>query len=94
MPFITPMGLYKFLQTPIGLKNAPATFQHLMELCLRYLNQECLLICLDDIIIFLDTFKEYLQRVEHELGRLEDPGLKLKPHKCNLFWESMEYLGH
>lgn len=61
MAFITPMGLYEFLQMPLKLNNTPATFQQLMELCLGDVNQECLLIYLDDIIIFLATFKEHLQ---------------------------------
>lgn len=62
--FIIPMWLYEFLQMLFGLNNARATIQRLMELCLGDLNQECLLIYLDDIIIFWSTFKEHLQRVK------------------------------
>lgn len=45
-------SLYEFLQMPFGLNNATAAFQRLMELCLGDLNYECLLIYLDDMIIF------------------------------------------
>lgn len=52
---------------PFGLNNAPGTIQRLMELYLEDLNQECLLISLDDIIIFSAVFKEHLHRVEQVL---------------------------
>lgn len=52
----------------------------------------CLLIYLDDIIIFLATFKEHLKSVEQVLEQLEEH--VLKPHKYHLFKESKEYLGH
>lgn len=49
----------------VELNNALATFQWLMELCLGDLNQECLLIYLDNIIIiFSSIFEEHLRRVE------------------------------
>ncbi|XP_069800966.1 uncharacterized protein [Dendropsophus ebraccatus] len=92
--FVTPMGLYEFLRMPFGLNNAPATFQRLMELCLGDLNFECLLIYLDDIIIFSSSFAEHLERLDVVLGRLEEHGLKLKPTMCHLFQKSIEYLGH
>lgn len=50
--FTTSMGLFKFHRMPIGLGNAPATFQRLMEVCVGDYNFETLLIYLDDIIVF------------------------------------------
>lgn len=62
----------------------PPTFQRLIELCLGNLNQECLLIYLDDFIIFWATFEEHLQRVEKVLGQLEEHGLKQNEQQCHL----------
>lgn len=47
---------------------------------------------LDDIYSY--TFEEHLRRVEQVLERVEEHGLKLKPHKCHLFQENISYLGH
>ena len=33
--FSTPEGHFKFTRTPLGLKNAPATFQRMMDNALR-----------------------------------------------------------
>ena len=32
---VGPLGFYECVQMPFGLTNAPATFQHIMETCLR-----------------------------------------------------------
>ena len=49
---------------------------------------------LDDIIVFSSTFEEYLERLQAVLKNLEKHKLKLKPSKCELFKESVTYLGH
>ncbi|CAN2387863.1 Reverse transcriptase (RNA-dependent DNA polymerase), partial [Pristimantis euphronides] len=92
--FILPMGLFEFDRMPFGLSNAPGTFQRLMEKCLGDLNFESVLIYLDDIIVYSHTFEEHLQRLEQVFDRLKKHGLKIKPKKCHLFQEEIEYLGH
>ena len=46
------LGFYKCNRMPFRLTNAPATFQQLMESCLRDLNLNWCIIYLDDIVIF------------------------------------------
>ena len=48
---------------------------------------------LDDIIIFLKTLKEHLQRLREKFEKLSEAGLKLKPSKCEFFRTSLSYLG-
>lgn len=56
------------VQMPFGLNNVLATFRRLMKLCLGDLNYICLLIYLDDIIIFSAKFRKHLKRVDQVLG--------------------------
>ncbi len=90
----TPFGLYEFNRMPLGLTNAPATFQRLMERCLAGLNLKICLVYLDDVIVFGSTFEETLRRLEIVLKHLGDFGLKLKASKCKLFHTELSYLGH
>ncbi|XP_075131928.1 uncharacterized protein LOC142204512 [Leptodactylus fuscus] len=92
--FILPMGLYEFNRMPFGLTNAPGTFQRLMEKCLGDFNFEFTLIYLDDIIVYSATFEDHLQKLGQVFRRLREHGLKLKPSKCRLLQEEIEYLGH
>ena len=89
-----PLGFYEFDTMPFGATNAPATFQRLMHDCLGDLNMRWCIVYLDDIIIFSDTKEEHLKRLEAVFQKLAAAGLKLKPSKCFLFREEIEYLGH
>ena len=71
--FVTPDGLYQYKVMPFGMKNSQATFQRLMNNCLRDL--EGVEIYVDDIVIYSDTWKEYLKRPELVLRRLKQANL-------------------
>ena len=47
-----PLGFYRCDRMPVGLINAPATFQWLVETCIRDLNINRCIIYLDGLIIF------------------------------------------
>ena len=92
--FVTRNGLYQFNVMPFGLYNAPATFERLMESVLAGLQWEICLIYLDDIIVYAKTFEETNRNLSKVFDRLAAAGLKLKAKKCNIFAESVNYLGH
>ncbi|KAG7510475.1 hypothetical protein JOB18_022493 [Solea senegalensis] len=75
--FITPSGLYSYKVMPFGLKNAPATFQHLMNRVVAGL-QGCA-VYLDDLVIYSDTWHWHLQRIRALFERLAEARLT-KPH--------------
>ena len=79
---------------PFGLKNAPATFQRLMETVLAGLNRSVCLDYLDDIIVTGRTFSEHLANLRQVLLRLREAGLRLKPRKCYFAMKEVEYLGY
>ena len=79
------MGLFEANRKPFGLQNAPSTFQRLMTCCFGDLNFTHLLIYLDDVIIF------YFHSVIIVFDRLREHGLKLKPSKCQLVRQEVNY---
>lgn len=87
-------GLWQWRVMPFGLCNAPATFERLMERVLSGLHWKSLLVYLDDIIVFGNTFHDELQRLREVFQRMRTANLKLNPKKCRLFREEVEYLGH
>ena len=91
---VGPLGFYECLRMPFGLKNAPATFQRLMENCLGDLHLNWCIIYLDDIIIYSKTPEEHVRRLEAVFKKLSKAGLKLKPSKCEFFKSEITYLGH
>ena len=92
--FSTNSGHYQFVTMPMGLKGAPATFQRLMDLVMKGLKWDILLVYLDDILVFGRTADEHLTRLETVLERLSQAGLKLKPSKCHFGQSSVHFLGH
>ena len=88
------LGFFECDRMPFGLCNAPATFQPLMQNCMGELNFIYCLIYLDDLIVFSWTAEEHLHRLHVVFHRLREYNLKLKPSKCNLFREEINYLAH
>src|SRR5437588_13092421 len=92
--FHTRYGYYEFMVMPFGLTNAPATFQRLVNDIFRPLLHDCVVVYLDDILIYsldLETHRQHLQQVFNIL-RCEK--LYCKKSKCEFLKISVEYLGH
>ena len=86
--------MYEFLRMPYGLCNALATFQRLMQNCLRELNLTYALIYFDDVIVFSQIEEEHLHRLRVVFGWFLEHGLKLKPSKCHFLQDEITFLGH
>ena len=68
--FITSGGLYEFNVVPFGLTNAPATSQRLMDAVFAGLKWRNLLVYLDDIMIFSNSFDQHIQDLSETFSRL------------------------
>ncbi|QRW20584.1 Retrotransposable element Tf2 protein [Rhizoctonia solani] len=91
--FRTKYGLYESLVMTFGLTNAPAAFQHFMNKLFKDLLDVCVIIYLDDILIYLKDDATHTQHVHEVLQRLLDNQLFCKASKCTFHVTSVEYLG-
>lgn len=92
--FSTPYGHYQFNRMPFGLKNAPATFQRLMDQVLSGLQGTELFVYLDDIVIYSSSLTEHAAKFNKLAERLRKANLKLQPDKCEFLRKEVTYLGH
>jgi hypothetical protein len=91
--FVTPFGLYQFHVMPFGLQGALATFQRLMDLVLRGL-EEFSAAYIDDVVIYSISWKDHIVHLRKVLMAIRKAGLTVKPKKCQLGMNQCHYLGH
>jgi transposase InsO family protein len=91
--FTTPFGLFEWLVLPQGLRNAPPSFQRIMNNILGSYSEFCL-VYLDDIVIFSHDFNQHLFHLEQILNALRSHNLILTSTKCEIAKQKIEYLGH
>lgn len=87
------LGLYEYLTMPFGLRNAPATFQRMMDYLFGDLRFAGVLTYLDDILVHAATFDEALGRLRIVFLRLRDANLTINLPKCSFFPATLTYLG-
>ena len=91
--FTSPFGLYQFCVMPFGLNGAPATFQHLMNEVVRDMEKFAHA-CLDDLVVFSDSWTEHLDHLETILEKLREFGSTAKMAKYQWAMAECTYLGH
>lgn len=87
-------GHYEFLRMPMGLKNAPATFQRVMDHILREFIGKICVIYLDDILVFSTSLQEHAENLEKILKTLGKFNLKIQLDKCEFLRKETAFLGH
>ena len=63
-------GSFEWKVMPFGLRNAPSTFQRLMHVVFYELLDECVVVYLDDILIFSNSPAEHRRHVRSVFERL------------------------
>ena len=91
--FKTKYGHFEYLVMPMGLCNAPATFQALMNRLFYDCIDIFLVVYMDDLLIFSNTREDHLRHVEVVLSRLKKEKLYVAPKKCSFMEEETEFLG-
>ncbi|KAJ9520381.1 hypothetical protein QJQ45_000131 [Haematococcus lacustris] len=92
--FRTRYGHFEFTVMPFGLCNAPATFQRLMNDIFRQELDDCVIVYLDDILIFSRSHADHAQHLRRVLGLLQEHKLYAKLSKCEFGLSQTEFLGH
>ncbi|CAF1363628.1 unnamed protein product [Rotaria sordida] len=92
--FITQDGLYQFEVLPMGLMNAPPTFQRIMNNIIGYKRWDYILVYLDDILVFSNSFKDHMKHLQELFTVLNHHQFTLNPSKCSTAKQSIEFLSH
>lgn len=87
-------GTHQCTRLPLGLCNAPATFQGAIDMVLSGVKWQYALVYLDDIIVFSQSAGKHLLYLDKVSTLLGEAGVTLKASKCHLFSNAVEYLGH
>ena len=92
--FRTRYGHFEFLVLSFSLTNAPATFMALMHTIFHPLLDVCVIVYLNDILIYSKDPTEHLQHLEQVLKLLCEHQLYGKLSKCDFSQSQVNFLGH
>ena len=87
-------GLFEFVRVPFGLTNAPAVFQRAMDKLLSDLVGKCVLVYLDDIVVYSKSADDHEKHLQLVFNRLRQAGLRLKRTKCSFGLSEIRLLGY
>ena len=84
---------YVYLRMGMGMSCSPALWQQFVHIIWEQLpNKECYKIIMDDILIF-STKEQHWEDLANLFEVLIRFGLKISPHKCQLFRDKLVYMG-
>lgn len=87
-------GHYEYVRMPFGLKNAPSSFQRVMDNILRkYLYKNCF-VYMDDVVIFSKSLQEHLNHIKLIFQELRKYNLKIQLDKSEFLRKEVAFLGH
>ena len=91
--FRTRYGSYEFQVMHYGLTNAPASFQRFMNDIFKDLLDVCVVVYLDDILIYSENPTLHTTHVHEVFRRLRANNLYAKLEKCDFNVDSTNFLG-
>jgi hypothetical protein len=92
--FHTEEGLFQWRVMSMGLANAGATFNRVLEQVMKGIPQEICVIYIDDLLVHAEDCQQMFGRLRLVFERIKKAGLKFKPTKCELFKREVVFLGH
>lgn len=92
LAFSTENGYYTFQAMPFGIKNAPSIFQKTLGNLLGGIDG--VLVYLDDVIIFNNSWQEHLDTLAKVLSRIKEAQFVCKAAKCEFGKNKAVLLGY
>ncbi|PIK51902.1 hypothetical protein BSL78_11201 [Apostichopus japonicus] len=90
--FCTPDALYQYRVMPFGMKNAPATFQRMVN-CIVADIEGCEAY-VDDLIVYSQTWEQHIGQLRHLFKKLSQAKLTVNLVKSEFCQANVVYLGH
>lgn len=90
--FNTKYGQVEFMAIPIGLCNAPATFQTLMNRISYVCIDIFLVVYMDDLLVFSENQEDHYDNLKTVLSRLAEHQLFVSESKCEFIKSEIEFL--
>jgi hypothetical protein len=93
--FVTRYEQYKYTVISFGLTNAPTYFMNMMNKVFMDELDKCVIVFIDDILVFSKTAEEHEEHLRIMLGKLrQQQQLYAKFSKCEFWMEEVAFLGH
>lgn len=87
-------GHYEYVRVPFGLKNAPSTFQRVMDNVLREFLHKFVFVYMDDVVIFSRSMQEHINHIKLTFKKMRQFNLKIQLDKSEFFRKEVSFLGH
>lgn len=89
----TRFGSFEWRVLCFGLTNAPPSFTRLLSTLLRELNGDCLVLFLDDVLVYSRSVEEHRKHLQRLFEILRREKLYAKRKKCNIGVAEVDFLG-
>jgi hypothetical protein len=92
--FRTKWGTFSYKRMPFGLINVGETFHRAMDVDFRGLINKCVVVYLDDVIVYSKNREDHIQHLTQILERCRKYDISLNPKKTIFGVEEGKLLGH
>ncbi|POM77826.1 Hypothetical protein PHPALM_4727 [Phytophthora palmivora] len=93
LSYMTNKGVFTPTRVPQGSTDADLHFQSTVQMVLRELVGKCVIVWIDDLLVFAETQSELLDAIDAVLQKLDEYGFILNPKKCSLFRTEIQWCG-
>jgi len=93
--FTTKNGLYHWLVTPQGLKQAPGAFSKMMSTLFKEIvSAGCMVVYLDDMLVHTTDWTSHVDALRKVFTVFREKHLRAALNKCQFGFTSIEFVGH